>query len=453
MPIIFESQESSSPMITRAVASGLAGRDFKGYQFSQIEKLALEILGYLPQTLSQWLIPRVQRGSALDPRGVEDLKIGQLIRARLNDYQGIGQLLPAAVLGVGMGGATAHLSLALRAAFLPQAFVMTLKGGSVDGDVRRYFERSKDLARHITEVNPGVMSIQHYDPVHDGWLVRRVNHLRLKLTRMPDEYKQFILNRVKPGGDVVYLEGGAKWLRYQVGDQNVFQVGGWGDISAGEFLEGSERIRRYCRNEGLVKTDWRLEGYPLEEGPESEWGSEPGLAEEIEAFCYQNGYHFVKIHFDDPSDFSLLAYHSIGEQFRQNGINSKGTIIETFSQYDPAAVMRYGLKPLWLIFNTRDSVRFLSKASAVFDSDKPVFLSALSTFSQTPDMAEWQDWQDSLKPYEVISVGARASHTPADTLALIRWQDWLRKQAGSDVIKPMNPLHADDLARIAAGLS
>jgi len=101
---------------------------------------------------------------------------------------------------------------------------MTLKGGSSDGDVIKYFERSKNLASHITDSNPGVMTIQHFDPIHDGWLVRRVNHLRLKLIHMPEEYKKFILTHIKPGGDVVYLEGGAKWLRYQVGERNVFQV-------------------------------------------------------------------------------------------------------------------------------------------------------------------------------------------------------------------------------------
>ena len=142
----------------------------------------------------------------------------------------------AVVIGVGMGGATTHLSLALQAPFLPQAFVMTLKNGSIDGNVQRYFNLSKDLARRITDHNPDLMSIQHYDPIHDGWLVRSVNHLRLKLIDLPEAYKQFIRSKVVPGGEVVYLEGNASWLRYQIAEKNVFQVGGWGDISPGGVL-------------------------------------------------------------------------------------------------------------------------------------------------------------------------------------------------------------------------
>lgn len=452
MSIIAESQESSSPMITRAVAAGLLGREFTAYQFSAIERAALAMLGVLPQRCSQWLIPRVQGRSALNPKDVANVRISSFITSRVNDYAALDRMMPAVVLGVGMGGATAHLSLALEAPFLPQAFVMTLKGGSSDGDVIKYFERSKNLASHITDSNPGVMTIQHFDPIHDGWLVRRVNHLRLKLIHMPEEYKKFILTHIKPGGDVVYLEGGAKWLRYQFGERNVFQVGGWGDISAKEFLEGSDRIRKYCELEGIKHSDWRLTGYPLIEGPESEWGSEPGLGEEIESYCHKEGYRFTRIRFEDPNDFAQLAFLTVREQFRQNGIDPTGTIVETFSQYDPAAVSRYGLLPLWLIFNTEDSLRFLSDFCAEFDHNKPVLMSSLSTFSLTPDMASWNQWQESLDSFTVKNIGARKSHYPADPLALICWQEWLRKAVDDRRIGPLQSISAKKVSEIASGI-
>ena len=112
--------------------------------------------------------------------------------------------------------------------FLPQAFVTTLKHGSMTGDVNEYLHRSLDIALRLADENPGIMTIQHFDPVHDGWMTRFVNHLRFKLLDLPSAYTDFIKSKLEPGGAVVYLDSGASWLRYRVGPRSVFQVGGWG---------------------------------------------------------------------------------------------------------------------------------------------------------------------------------------------------------------------------------
>lgn len=72
-------------------------------------------------------------------------------------------------------------------------------------------------------------------------------------------------------------------------------MGGWGDIPPEEFLEGSDRLRAFARRTGLKFTDWRLKNHLLERGPESEWGSEPGLAESLESFCKEEGYRYVHV--------------------------------------------------------------------------------------------------------------------------------------------------------------
>ena len=214
------------------------------------------------------------------------------------------------VLGAGMGGATTYLSLSLNAPFLPQAFVVTLKKGSYSGNPNEYLNRTLDAALEIAQKDTRIMTIQHYDPIHDGWLTRFVNHLRFKLIDLPDAYANFIRNYVEPGGAVVYLDGGAQWLRYRVGERSVFQVGGWGDISATEFLEGSPRIIDYAKRTGLKTSKWTLDTqkWPLETGPESEWGCEPGLAEAVQVFCKREGYRFVRISLPHPNDFSRLAF-------------------------------------------------------------------------------------------------------------------------------------------------
>ena len=453
MAHLYESRESSSPMITRAVACGLSQIQFVGYEFTPLQAIALRAIGHLPQEVAQWLIPHAQGDSALYPSVLQNLRTDDLVQGRLADYARLSGTFPAIVLGVGMGGATAHLSMALNAPFLPQAFVMTLKNGSVDGNVHRYMNLAKDLAKRVTDENPELVSIQHYDPIHDGWLVRHVNHLRLKLTDLPEGYKQFMRTRLTPGGDVIYLEGQANWLRYRLGPRNVFQVGGWGDITAEEFLKGSERIRDYCHQERLKEMDWRLDEYPLEQGPESEWGSEAGLKESLETFCELEGFRFVEIRFADPHSFSRLTFQVISEQFKQNGIDPTGVIVETFSQYDPDAVVRYGLLPIWLIFNTNDSLRYLKTLRTSFIQSKPVLFSALSTFSMTPDMVKWKNWQECFSGFDVVNIGARKDHYPADTLALVQWQEKLRKWGDANTLPSMKPIDGQTLKQTARALA
>jgi len=115
-------------------------------------------------------------------------------------------------------------------------------------------------------------------------------------------------------------------------------------------------------------------------------------------------------------------------------------------------VSRYGLLPLWLIFNTEDSLRFLSDFCAEFDHNKPVLMSSLSTFSLTPDMASWNQWQESLDSFKVKNIGARKSHYPADPLALICWQEWLRKAVDDRRIGPLQSISAKKVSEIASGI-
>ncbi len=175
-----ESLDSSSPLVTKSVAAGLAGKDFKGYEFEPWQRAGLFLLSRMPFWINKPVITSLSRFSAIHPSYASDLKIDELITERLADYRGLRGPFPAITTGAALGGATAQISLALGAPFLPIAFVMTLRGGSLRGDTREYFMRSFDLSRSIVQNNPGIMGIQHFDPVHDGWITRWANHLRLK---------------------------------------------------------------------------------------------------------------------------------------------------------------------------------------------------------------------------------------------------------------------------------
>lgn len=425
-PKLLESTESSSPIITRAVAAGLRGEYCDNYILPAWQKYLLRTLTLFPQSLSQEVISRFQTISGLPPTLLSNFKFDELINERINDYANIAGQFSCITLGAALGGATSYISQVLGSPFLPQAFVITLKGGSPKGDVNQYFQRTAKQALEIAETNPELITIQHFDPIHDGWLTRFVNHLRFKLITIPKGYIDFIRNKLMDGGTVVYLDGQAEWLRYKLGPRSYFQVGGWGDVSPQEFIDGSPRIQAYIYRTGLKNSNWKLEGYPLEVGPESEWGSEPGLAEALQTFCEEEGYKFVHIRLRHPNDFSKLAFKTAEYLLDKTGSKPTGVLVEMFTQFDSQAAIRSGLLPLWLIFNTKDSLDYLREMRVRFPTNKPVFFSPLSTFSITPDLVPWSDWGSALEGLDWVNIGTRSSHYPADPLTIVNWTDSLR---------------------------
>ena len=448
-----ESPESSSPIVTRAVAAGLQGRYAENYGFPAWQRVLLQAIGTLPQGVARFAISRFESVSGLSPRVMDDFSIDELIHQRLADYTDLPGTYPAITIGAALGGATASIALTLGAPFLPQAFVTTIKQGSLTGDVDEYLHRSLTTCLRIADENPGLITIQHYDPVHDGWMTRFVNHIRFKLLSLPTAYTDFFKAKLQPGGAIVYLDGGASWLRYRVGPRSVFLVGGWGGISPEEFLEGSDRLGVYARSAGLSKTDWKLSGYPLERGPESEWGSEPGLDQALESFCQQEGYRFIRISLPHPNDFSRLAFAATRTLLQNEGRQPAGVQIEMFSQFDANAAQQAGLLPLWLIFNTSDSLEYLKEMRTQFPEGKPIFFSPLATFSLPPDRVPWQEWETALQGLDWINIGTRPSHYPADARALVKWAEPLRKWVKEHQNPIVSHLDAGELLNLSRSLT
>lgn len=441
----FESAESASPMLTRLIAGVLSGHPETVFNFNAFEKMGLALLNRLPVSVARAVVRQQFRWTSLPPREAENLMVEHLIGARLADYERVDGQFEAILVGSAMGGATAHLAAVLGVPFLPQPFILGLRGGSPEDEVPPHFALTSRVAERILERNPEVMAIGHFDPIHDGWLTRVVSHLRLKLIDLPRGYREFLQNKLKPDGTIVYLDCDARWLQYRVGSRQVYQIGGWGGISPQEFIEGSDRINRALAESGSNhRGGWGIPDQEPVEGPESEWGSEPGLDQALEVFAAEQGFGFERIKFADPQGFSRLAFLAHEELYRRQGREAEGVVVETFTQYDPQHVLSAGLLPLWLIFNTTDSRQFLKTQSQFFPRGKPVYFSGLVTLSRTPDMVPWEGWAQALGNFSWTSIGARPSRYPEDLISLWRWSERLRDLAPPlEAVKPSTlPLSA-----------
>ncbi len=446
---LIESSESSSPIVTRSVAAALMGKHLDVYQLANWQRQALRFIGRFPQGLARFIIPRIQLSIATSPKELTDLSIDDLIKNRLADYHDLPGRFPCITVGMALGGASAHLALSVGGPFLPQAFILTLRGGAFDGDVNTYFQRSKNYALEICRKNPKIQTIQHFDPVHDGWVTRYANHLRLVLLSLPKAYGDFIIHKLQPGGTVCFFDCGAQWLRYRIGERSVFQVGGWGDITPQEYLDGSARILRYCKQNRMPKNNWHLSGYPLETGPESEWGTEPGLGEALEDFCQKEGFRFIRIKLSEPNDFSRLGFQATKLQLTKQDRQPAGILIEMFSQFDVYSILRSGLIPLWLIYNTWDSLRFLLSMRPELEMGKPIFFSPLATFSLTPDLVPFVEWEKALQGLDWRNIGARPSHYPADSKTISDWAIPLHKWVEQHKDPIQLNLPAEELSMLA----
>ncbi len=418
----YESAESASPSISRLVAGVLSGEHRQVFQFNIWERLGMHVLNQLPVSFAQSIV-RFQFGLlSLSGDHARGLSIDSLVEQRLRDYQSLQGQFPVIIVGSALAGAAAHIASVLRGPFLPQPFILGLRGGAPGESIKRHIDTTTPVAEAVIERSKGVRAIAHFDPIHDGWLTRTVSHLRLKLIDLPAGYRSFIKTHLTPGGMILYLDCSAQWLQFPLSDRFAYQIGGWGGIPPEEYLTGSERIDRFLHSVGSVhRGGWELPGIDPEWALESEWGSEPGLDHALQGFANKHGYRFQRIRFSHPHDFSRLALSAHRRAFEQAGISLRGILIEMFTQYDPFAVLELGLLPLWLIFNTEDSRAFLMETLDLVPRELPIYFSGLATLSKTPDMVSWEGWISAFQEREWVNVGAGPRRYPEDLVALFRW--------------------------------
>jgi hypothetical protein len=448
-PRPLESAESASPIITRLVAGVLTGKHARTFEFATWERWGMFLLNLLPPDVARRVVRWQFDLSSLAPDRARTLDVEELAVHRLQDYEDLEGRYPVVVVGSALAGAAAHIATILRGPFLPQPFILGLQGGSPSEELSSHLALTSAVAREVLERNPNIKAIAHFDPIHDGWLTRTISHLRLKLIDLPVAYQGFIRKFLAPGGTILYLDCSARWLQFHLSDRFSVQVGGWGGIPSEEFISGSERIDRFLEAAGSShRGGWSIPDVEPVWSVESEWGSEPGLDRALQVFASGNGYHFQRVNFAHPHDFSRLALDAHRLMHSNSGRKISGLLVETFTQYDPYLVLAAGLLPLWLVFNTVDSKDFLQKNLAEVSMDLPIYFSGLVTLSRTPDMVPWEDWAEIFEDREWINIGASPRRYPEDMVALYEWQDQLMKHIHVDLSSPLPHLDFSDFLQL-----
>lgn len=453
---IREAPESSSAATLRAVVAALNDAWHVPQQGTTTEKKMAQLAAHLPETLVKKLIAREVQQRALDANLARFVTSQGLARQAVAHYHFIeGRIgYPAILIGAPNGG-VAYLAALLGVPFLPGHFLLSFADHTDPDDVVTYQRHGATLIEPILQRNPDLLAVNHYDPVHDRFLIEEVNHVRLKLLALPEAYQAFIENHLAPGGTIFYVDNTYTWPQYRMGDRHMFQVGGLGGFTAEDFLEGSPELNAWLLEQrSSHRGGWALPGREadLVESPESEWGSLPEFRASVKAFAEAHGYEYKAIHGEHPEDFSALAYTAYLWESRLHDRPVNGLLVECFSQINPTAALRANLLPLWMPFNTQDSLEFFARMIPLLPKGLPVVISLLANFTKTPDLPLALAWEKIARRVgDVHWIGVHPHRYPMDLASIFDYatdlKAWVEAHPGTEPRPHLAPEDLLDMMR------
>ena len=428
----------SSLVAIRAAAAAIDGRHCDPFERSKFEQVLGRLLNNLP-TGSRKAVLRLLTGTmGVSPALASKVDEDEILSWATSLYEG-DDVFDGVVIGA-PNGAVAHLASLLRFPFLTQHYLLAFKGRYAPDDSRAQFDDGVAASKEILKHNPHLEAIIHYDPLHDRFLITRVNYIRLKLKRLPQAYREFIKKRVKKNGTVVSIECSYPWLQYPVesGSGKLwYQVGGLGDVSPEEYLNDSDRLREYRKREGgNPDAGWGISDIEPVEAPESEWGSVEYLADEVKDFCRAEGYRLIEISYPHPEQFSLLAFKAYKTATDLLGERMKSVCFDCFTHIDPRFNLITHTPSIWLPFICRDSYRFAEKTAEELPKDCRVLQSLHPSFCDPFDITPLGAWFNLFSGYQSYKLlGVDSRRYPAD---LTTYLDFARdtKRAAEEMKQP-----------------
>ena len=302
---------------------------------------------------------------------------------------------------VGPGsGAAADIANAMNAPLLPvhtMAIELRLFNPIKLDNIKKYLREGSELAKIILKNNKNIDIIIHDDVIHDRTMIKRYLINRIKFNKLPEAYNFFIKKYLKKDGTVIFIENTQSWKQYKI-DKNIwFQLGGYGGIEFEEYVNGSERIDNWLKKSNQNhNSGWSLD-YPVEQRPESEWGTPIGLDKDVNNYCKKNKLNFIKIQTDHITNLSLLSAYLWYERNKKDG-HSNGYSIGTFWAHSPTASALSRYIPYWVPWPDEQSLKIadshLNRMINDFDVPKKVIFARHGAIG--PDIVGIRGWEDML---------------------------------------------------------
>ena len=359
------------------------------------------------------------------------------------------------IIGAPSGGA-GHLASYLNSPFLTQHFLMGFKGNFPIDYSERYLDGCLRAAQRITDNNPDLSAIIHYDPLHDRFIVKKTGFVRVKLLSLNDIYRDFITETLKPGGTIILLGCKYPWTQYQIADRINFQLGGLGGVSCDEYNKGSDRIAKYINHERrsserkayrIKHENWLIRAYEQKLFPESEWGLLPSFADDVRSFADSNKYRTVEIMLDHPDQLSEIMYRAFTVLIqKEHGDINRRIFMDSFTNSSPIFNRKVSACPLWLPFICDDSYDFATRILDTEHETTELLIALHPSFSNPFDLTPLEKWMNYLSRFKKVNlIGVNESKYPADLTAYFKFTEDTITYAGQNP-KPLRSIATiDDL--------
>ncbi|MBD1807521.1 hypothetical protein H6F98_19020 [Microcoleus sp. FACHB-SPT15] len=430
-----------------ATAKYLHGKDLRsGGNLPWLSASLLKVANHLPDHLIETFATFSGWADASSPRVVDEVQAETMSRWVVNQYPK--RRYPAAMIG-SSNGAAVNLCAALGIPYLPQTLLTCVRHSSDLDDPKQKLEWAKAKVQRLLTRNPDLWAYQMHDPNQDRLKVGRVAYFRLKRTHLGSKFKQFLKENVEPGGTLFLTECQYTWLSTHAGERHLFQVGGKGELPPEAYFQDSEQIAEFLRRRGSEHRQWNP---PAPDGryPESEWGFEPALREDVEQFAREHGFRVRRIVFDFPQDLSPLVADLYRWWYQQRGLPSDRLFVQSFTYLQPWWTLRLGLVPFWTVFNDQMSADRLDN---YLDTTKPydeIYANLFSNGLHSLGMAPIDRWQSILSRARQHSqfIGVDEHKYPIDIASYVRHYTDLKKLDGRYPIP--EPLTLDQLNNFLA---
>ncbi len=355
----FTADLDSSSGLAKALANCLHNKSFAGVGTLPSSRFLGRLMNRIPSNLQKNIYVYGSAKGAKDPGHLGKVDSNQFSEWISNIYPP--KKYPALFIG-SSNGSIIHLAAAMGIPWLPQTFLIPVKtpsGLGVDEPVTR-MEWGRKNARELLHNNPGLQLHHMMDPNQDRPMLKKISYFRVKQIKLSEAYKKFIRDRLEEGGTIYIVDCRKMNPVTKVDERHFFQFGGLGGTTINEYLNGSEGVKRFLQRMGSKYEKWECPT-PTHEMPESEWGFEPALHDDIMELAQKEGFRLKSVVFDEPENLSPFVADLYRSWYMERGITYNQLLIGTFFLMDPYWTLKTGSIPFWTAFNGKPSADYLKE--------------------------------------------------------------------------------------------
>jgi hypothetical protein len=437
----------SSVNTVRAQARFLHGKDHPAMSMGPSSR-RLANLAAKPPDRVRAAIYRVMgfaEGIPLDQ--VRHLRVDDLDQWAVRQY-GEGPF-PVVLIGSASGGAL-HLAAALRAPFLPQTTLSAVRDlATQSDDPVGAMEALAPTTRLIAENNPRVSVYHMHDPAQDRPMLEAMAYMRLKRHRLGRPYERFLEENLAPGATIIQVECTRDWRVHSVGERSYFQFGCLGGLSEDEYHQPGERVARYLEQEHAPVRSWQPPEM-TERRPEAEWGWEPELAKDIQAYAERYSHPVRRLVSSEPQEQSPFVADLYRWWYERLGRPTNRLLVESYVQFDPMWTICTGSVPFWLRFNMEPDFEALRDYLEAADPYDYIHLNLFSQGIVSPGVVPAERWEEllvhhAMRQGELIGVDREAY--PMDLGSTARYNEAFKSIPSRQPLP--RPLDISDLDQFA----